>query len=134
MKKKKNRESALLPATAEMLTVSMCLCVFAVTPASPHTPTSLFSGRVPLLLPLAKQTIKNMHSSGRDSTRCKHFKRPIAVLPPRLPSSVPPLIGHCGCTDVPPLMIFVTIKLIVVYGSEMQECGGTAGTGGRGEG
>lgn len=34
------------------------------------------------------------------------------------------LIGCGGRTDVSSLMIFVTIKLIVVYGSEMQECGG----------
>lgn len=34
------------------------------------------------------------------------------------------LIGCGGCTDVSSLMIFVTIKLVVVYGSEMQECGG----------
>lgn len=35
-----------------------------------------------------------------------------------------PLIGCGRHTDVSSLMIFVTIKLIVVYGSEMQECGG----------
>lgn len=83
-----------------------------------------FSVRVPLLLPLAKQTIKSMHDSGRDSTRCKHFRQPTTVFLPRPGCSLPPLIGRDGCTDVPSLMIFVTIKLIVVYGSEMQECGG----------
>lgn len=36
-----------------------------------------------------------------------------------------------GCTDVSSLMIFVTIKLIVVYGSEMQECGGKQNKGSR---
>lgn len=34
------------------------------------------------------------------------------------------MIGCGAYTDVASLMIFVTIKLIVVYGSEMQECSG----------
>lgn len=132
MKKKKEqreKESGLLPATTEMLTISMCLCVFA---KSPIPPSLFFSGRVPLLLPLAKQTIKSMHGSGRDSTRCKHFRQPTTVFLPGLGCSSPPLIGCGARTDVSSLMIFVTIKLIVVYGSEMQECGG--GSGGRGAG
>lgn len=91
---------------------------------NPPTRLRFFFSHVPLLLPLAKQTIKSMHGSGRDSTRCKHFRKPTTVFLPRLDCSLPPLIGCGGCTDVSSLMIFVTIKLIVVYGSEMQECRG----------
>lgn len=79
---------------------------------------------VPLLLPLAKQTIKSLHGTGRDSTRCKHSRQPTTVFLLWLSCSLAPLIGCSGHTDVSSLMIFVTIKLIVVYGSEMQECGG----------
>lgn len=89
------------------------------------TPPSLFlPGRVPLFLPLTKQTIKSVHGSGRDATRCKRFKQPTAFFVPDLSCLLTPLIGCAGCTDVPSLMIFVTIKLIVVYGSEIQECEG----------
>ena len=83
-----------------------------------------FFNYVPLLLPLSRQTIKNMDGSGRDSTRCKTSRQPTTVFCPALSCCLPPLIGCGGCTDVPSLMIFVTIKLIVVYGSEMQECEG----------
>lgn len=100
----------------------MCRCVFTKSP----TPLFFFfPGRVPLLLPLAKQTIKTMHGTGRDSSRCKHPRQPTTVFLPGLGCSLLPLIGCGGHTDVSSLMIFVTIKLIVVYGSEMQECGGS---------
>lgn len=91
---------------------------------NPPARLPFFSGRVPLLLPLAKQTIKSMHGGGRDSTRCRKFSQPTTGLLPRLGCSLPRLIGCCSNTDVSSLMIFVTIKLIVVYGSEMQECRG----------
>lgn len=103
-----------------MLTISMCLCVFAESPQPAFAPPV----RVPLLLPLAKQTIKSLHGTGRDSTRCKHSRQPTTVFLLWLSCSLAPLIGCGGHTDVSSLMIFVTIKLIVVYGSEMQECGG----------
>lgn len=90
----------------------------------PPCPLSFFSGRVPLLLPLAKQPIKNMLGSGRDLTRCKQLRQPITALLRQLGFSSAPLIGFGRHTDVSSLMIFVTIKLIVVYGSEIQECGG----------
>lgn len=35
----------------------------------------------------------------------------------------PLAVGGLGSTDVPPIMIFVPISLIVVYGCEIQECG-----------
>lgn len=50
--------------------------------------------------------------------------RPPDSQPQSLSWCLPPLIGCGRHTDVLSLMIFVTIKLIVVYGSEMQECGG----------
>jgi len=58
---------------------------------------------------------------GRDSTRCKHSRQPTTAFHP---GALLPLIGCGRRTDVSSLMIFVTIKLIVVYGSEMQECEG----------
>lgn len=51
----------------------------------------------------------------------QYSRQPTTVLLPGLSCSLPHLIGCSGCTDVSSLMIFVTIKLIDVYGSEMQE-------------
>lgn len=61
---------------------------------------------------------------GRDSTRCKHSRQPTTAFHVELTLDWLPLIGCGRRTDVSSLMIFVTIKLIVVYGSEMQECEG----------
>lgn len=90
-----------------------------------NPPTHLFFLYcVPLLLPLAKQTIKTMYVTGRDPVCCKYSRQPTTVFLPGLSCSRSHLIGSSGRTDVSSLMIFVTIKLIDVYGSEMQECEG----------
>lgn len=88
-----------------------------------HNPL-FFPYCVPLLLPLAKQTIKSMYVTRRDPAFYKYSRQPTKLLLPGLSCSLPHLIGCSKRTDVSSLMIFVTINLLDVYGSEMQECEG----------
>lgn len=65
-----------------------------------------------------------MYVTWRDPAFYKYSKKPTKLLLPGLSCSLPHLIGCGKRTDVSSLMIFVTINLLDVYGSEMQECEG----------